>query len=107
MSNFADVLGKLEDGIAFEEMNSALQELVQAVMMHRKAGEITLKLAVAPNGETAVSVKAKITAKVPEGARGVTVFFASPSGQLLRKNPNQPELPLRDAMEPRQPLRTA
>ena len=107
MSNFADVLGGLEGGIALLQLNDQLQELVQAGTKHRKAGEIALTLKVSPNGETAVSVAAAVKAKIPEGARGVTVFFADASGNLLRRNPNQPELPLREVAETKSPLRSA
>jgi len=99
MSNFADVLGSVEGGIAFNQVNDQLQELVLAVTQHRKPGEITVTLKVNPNGETAVSVTAAIKAKIPEAAKGVTIFFADGGGNLLRRNPNQPELPLRDVTE--------
>lgn len=101
MSNFADVLGNLEGGLAFEKINDQLAELVLAVTQHRKPGEITVSLKVAPNGDTAVSIVAAVKAKIPEGAHGVTVFFADDGGNLLRRDPRQAELPLREVTEPR------
>ena len=99
MSTFADVLGNLEGGRAFEDLNEQLQDLVTAVLQHQKAGDITLVLKISPNGERAVSVLSSIKAKVPEGARGVTTFYADAGGNLLRRDPRQPELPLRDVAD--------
>lgn len=108
MTNFSDVLGSLEGGITFNQVNDKLAELVQAVMHNRKAGEVHVSLKVTPNGEKAVSVVATIKAKIPEGARGVTTFYATHDGTLLRRDPNQPELPLREVPETRsQTLRKA
>lgn len=73
--------------------------MVLAVTRHRKVGEITVTIKVSPNGDNAVSVVAAVKSKVPESARGVTVFFADGGGTLLRRNPNQPELPLREVTE--------
>ncbi len=99
MSNFADVLGNLEGGVTFNQINDQLQELVLAVTQHRKAGEMTVTLKVAPNGETAVSVIAAFKAKVPEASRGTSVFFVDGGGNLLRRDPRQPELPLREVVD--------
>lgn len=108
MSTFADVLGHLEGGVAFDELNDNLTEVVNGVMLHRKVGEITLGLKIKPNGERAVSVEAAIKTKAPRAARGVTTFFADQGGNLLRRDPRQQELPLREAAPARpETLKTA
>lgn len=99
MSTFTDVVGGLEGGRAFEQLNDALAEVVQAVLHHRKIGEITLSVKVSPNGESAVSIVPTIKIKAPEGARAVTTFFADEHGNLLRRDPRQRELPLREVAD--------
>lgn len=100
MSTFSDIVGSLEGGRAFEQLNDSLIEVVTAVLAHRKVGEITLTVKVSPNGETAVSVVPTIKVKVPEAARAVTTFFADEHGNLLRRDPRQRELPLREVADP-------
>lgn len=107
MSNFADVLGSIEGGILFNQLNEQLQDLVVAVTDHRKSGEITVTLKVTPNGERAVSVTGTIKSKVPEAAKGVTIFYADGGGNLLRRDPRQPDLPLREVEEPSRTLKQA
>lgn len=99
MSNFSDVLGSVEGGVVFNQLNEQLQDLVVAVTERRKPGEITVTLKVSPNGERAVSVTAALKSKVPEAAKGVTIFYADGGGNLLRRDPRQAELPLREVTE--------
>lgn len=99
MSTFTDIIGSLEGGRAFEQLNDSLIEVVQAVVAHRKAGEIILSVKVNPNGESAVSVVPTIKVKVPEATRAVTTFFADDHGNLLRRDPRQRELPLREVAD--------
>lgn len=99
MSTFTDIVGSLEGGRAFEQLNDALAEVVQAVLQHRKAGEISLSVKVNPNGENAVSIIPTIKVKAPEGSRAVTTFFADEHGNLLRRDPRQRELPLREVAD--------
>ena len=101
MSTFSDVLGHLEGGDAFEQLNDELAEVVLAVQTVRKAGEITVKLKVSPNGERAVSVTCDIKTKVPQPARAVTTFFTDQAGNMLRRDPRQAELPLREVPDER------
>lgn len=100
MSTFTDIIGSLEGGRAFDQLNDSLAEVVQAVIAQRKPGEITLSVKVNPNGETAVSIVPVIKVKVPEAARAVTTFFADEHGNLLRRDPRQRELPLREIADP-------
>lgn len=95
MSSFADVLRELSSGATYEQLGSALNEIVAAVKTTRKTGELTLKLKVKINGEIGVSIEDEIKAKVPEPSRGTTIFFADEYGNLMRRDPRQSELPLK------------
>lgn len=56
-----------------------------------KAGELTIKLTVKPQGkgDNAVIVSAKVTSKVPQADLPDALFFADIEGDLLRDDPTQ------------------
>lgn len=93
---FADVLRDLAAGQVYDDLTSSLGEIVTAVLETRKAGEMTLKIKVKPNGEGSVVVAAEMKNKVPEPAKGETLFFATSSGSLLRNDPRQAAFDLRE-----------
>lgn len=107
MAGFADVLRDLCGGSTYEELGGKLNEIVAAVRETRKVGELSFKLKVKYNGEIGVIIEDEIKAKVPEPSRGTTVFFADDSGNLLRRDPRQPDLPLRSVDTPEQPMKEA
>ena len=93
---FIEVLGDLEGGLVVNDLTSALSELTSQVMAVRKAGSLTLKVNVKPNGETSVEVLADIKVNAPEPPRERTILFADEFGGLRRDNWRQPQLPLRE-----------
>ncbi|APX84593.1 hypothetical protein BV511_07635 [Methylorubrum extorquens] len=95
---FADVLREL-NGDAYDELTLQLGEVVQAVMKTGKAGSLSLSLKVAANGTGSVTITDDIKVKVPEAARPKTMFFATESGSLMRNNPRQHEMQLRDVAD--------
>lgn len=104
MRQIAEVLRDLPEG-AYDEMTAQMHEVVQAVAETRKKGSLTIKIDVAPNGETSVFVEAVATAKVPKRGKPKAVFFVDAGGNLLRNDPRQPQLPLRAVEEINQPLK--
>lgn len=92
---FADVLRDLAGGKTYEEAGSELANVVQAVMETGKVGSLTLTLKIKPNGEHSVIMTDSITARVPQGNRGETLFYATSGGSLVREDPRQEKLPLR------------
>lgn len=91
----ADVLRDLAGGQTYENLNSALTDVVQAVLDTHKVGEISITLKIKANGENSVIVTDTIKTKVPERSRGETLFFTTSAGSLLRSDPRQADLPLR------------
>jgi len=89
-----DILGELESGLIVAEMSTALAELTDAVRQTRKAGTITLKLTLRPNGDS-VLAKGEVKLALPPMARNETVYFVDAAGNLVRNDPRQPDLPLR------------
>jgi hypothetical protein len=82
------------------ELSEKLAELSRAVLDNEKAGTLTLTIKVSPSKmDGAVQVEDKIAVKTPEGDRGAAIFFPDALGNLSRRDPRQPELPLRDLKE--------
>ena len=101
----ADVIKELSSGQVYDDLTTKLGEIVTAVLETRKQGELSVKLTVKPNGDGSVRVNADVKQKVPEPARGETLFFATSSGSLIRNDPRQAEFALRDVKEDPRPLK--
>jgi hypothetical protein len=104
---FADVVRELAGGTVYEDLTTQLGEVVTAVMETGKVGELSLKLSIKPNGEGSVRVLADVKQKVPAATLGETLFFATSSGSLIRNDPRQSELPLREVAATQAPLKDA
>lgn len=90
--DFQDVLTDLDSGELHRQLTEELAIVVAACRGTRKAGTLTLKISVKPEGEKMI-VGGEVTTKVPKGATMATMFFASDDGQLTRDDPRQ--LPLK------------
>ena len=94
---FFETLRDLRGGATLDELASAVAEVVAAVRVSRKAGEITLKLKVKPpkNGDVDfLMIEDSVIVKVPRSERGDTVFFPLHDNSLSRSNPAQRTLDL-------------
>lgn len=93
--NVTDTLRDLGYGETLDVLAEDLKEVVKGVRDTGKAGEVTLKLTVKPNGPAGVAITDKIVTKVPRADRGEALFFLDADANLLRNDPRQHELPLR------------
>ena len=92
---FLTTLGQLEAGDLARDASEALAKLVKAVATEQKGGTLSLKFTVKPRGKNGqIEVSAEIGTKEPQPERGVTMFFSTEQGQLVRRNPAQRELDL-------------
>jgi hypothetical protein len=92
---FVDTLRDLRAGEVLEQLDTQLQELVQAVQSTGAGGQLTLTVIVAPTkgAAEAVVVKDQIKLKKPEIKSAGTLMFPTPEGNLSRQHPKQDELP--------------
>jgi hypothetical protein len=81
-------------GALHAELTDTVAQVVAAVMTHGKAGSVTIKLTIKPEGDEAVSIADSYSAKVPTPPAKASIFFADDTGKLSRARLNQPELPL-------------
>lgn len=104
---YAEVVKDIAFGQSYDELTAALAEVTAAVLETRKVGEITYKMKIKPNGEATVKIVDEIKVKVPEPTRPESIFYATAEGSLLRENPNQGKLDLRDVNAPRGEVKEA
>lgn len=106
---FAAVLQDLGRGVVIDEAAVMLTDLVRAVREYGKRGTFTLKVEVAPmkGDSTALMVSAKADVKPPASEPTSAVFFADDDNNLVRDDPRQTQLPLREVNRPNQDLRNA
>lgn len=97
---FTDILGEIENGVLLQELTEAYYNIVAAAMETRKPGKLKLVFDFAPTGRGTVNVDAKYDAIEPEHDRPTTTFFVGKDYSLLRNDPAQPRLPLREVDTP-------
>lgn len=96
---FTDILGELENGYLLKELTAKVYEVVRASRETRKPGAIKIAIKISPTGRGSVELDAKIDASIPEHDRPTTTFFLTPEGTMMRNDPNQPRLPLREVAD--------
>lgn len=94
---FSAFLIEQRGGSLHGELTERLAEVVSAALEHGEQGSLVLKVAVKPNKDgITVTVTDEVRCKVPEGDRGAALFYADEAGNLTRRDPRQPELPLKE-----------
>lgn len=94
---FAAVIQEQRNGGLHSELSHELAALVSAVQETQKPGTLTLTMKVAPNKDgVTMTVTDKVVAKIPENDRGAAIFFVQGDGNLVRRDPRQLEMPLRE-----------
>ena len=92
---FIDTLRDIEAGGLLDELSETQHNLIDAIRLTGKGGELTIKLAYKPDGSGQMTIKADVKAKEPALSRGTSLFFLTPEGNLTRRDPRQQDLPLR------------
>lgn len=101
---FAAILQDLDNGTVADQLATDMQALVTAVREHGRKGSITLKFEVAPRkGGSALNVTARVDTKLPAPEPTESVFFSDAAGNLLRDDPRQMMLPLREVERAERP----
>ena len=88
---FAASLQEMDRGRTHAELSEALHELTAAVVERGKAGELSLRIKVAPLGAdtTQLKVTAAIAVKLPRLDPKPSIFWADADGNLSRNDPQQ------------------
>lgn len=95
--SFMDFIREHRNGHTHDELSDALQALVAEVNEQGKAGTLTLTISVKPIGKSdGLEVGADIKSKPPKAAAGVSIFFPTPENNLVRQDPRQQAMELRE-----------
>ncbi len=99
-----EVIEAIDDGMAVQAIDEKLREIVDAVMLHNKAGELNLSIAVHPGGPRRVNVHVQMKrSKIPEAPLNASTFFTDEGGTLHRSDPKQ--LTIKDLTDKSRPIK--
>lgn len=92
---FIDLLRELNEGSVHDQLSAELQALTEAVARHRKAGTLTLTIAIKPSTANAFAyfVAHDIKVKAPAPDKQSDLMFINDDNKLQRKHPKQNEIP--------------
>jgi hypothetical protein len=94
---FREFLSEHRSGVTHDELSDAMQALVTAVVEEGRSGKLVLTISVKPVGKSgALEVGADIKVGEPKPIAGVSIFYATPEGNLIRQDPRQTALELRE-----------
>lgn len=99
---FAAVLADLGRAVVIDEAGVQLQQLAATVKETGKKGRLVLTVEIQPmkGNEAALMVHAKTDLKLPSSEPIGGVFFPDQHGNLLREDPRQIAIPLRELNSP-------
>lgn len=96
MSGFIKLASELAYGASVQEWDEAVAEIVAGCRAHQKDGELVLKLRFVPDKGGQILILDSFKASVPQADRMKTIMFVQRDGSLGRRDPRQPELPMRE-----------
>lgn len=96
---FTDFIREHRNGLTLDELSDALQALVAAVVEEEKGGSLDLKVSIKPlgkRGEIYFEVACDIKSSPPKKVPGVSILFPTPENNLVRDDPKQSKMDLRE-----------
>lgn len=96
MKPFTDTLREIGGGKFAEELNQEFQKLVLAVKDVGRSGSLSVTIKLKPNRGGAFEIEHDYNVKSPQFERPTDIMFVTSDGALVRNNPAQGTLPLRD-----------
>jgi hypothetical protein len=94
---FLDFLREHRGGVTHDELSDALQALVADVVAEGKGGKLSFTISVKPadkGGALIVADEIKLTP--PKKSKSGSIFYASPDNNLIRQDPKQMAMELRE-----------
>lgn len=97
MKPITDTLREINNGKFVEEITAEFADLVRNAMTTGKKGKLVVQLTVKPaRGGRTMTLDADYKYSVPEYDRPTEHFFVDTNGSLLRNDPDQKQLDLRN-----------
>lgn len=92
-----DTLRRIGKGVFLDRISDQLNQLVREVENNGKAGTLVIQIAVSrANRGGALIVAGKSEVKLPKAPPEDALMWSTPEGNLVDRDPNQHELPLRE-----------
>ena len=92
-----DLIREHRSGATHDELSDALRDLVAKVSDEGKGGKLTITISVKPIGKgdgLEVGIEHKLA--LPKETPGTAIFFATPDNALVRQDPRQQTMELRE-----------
>lgn len=92
---FAAFLAEHAKGVTHSELTEQLAAVVTAVRDTGKPGALQLTIKIRPmkSNDEVLLVSDVVRATIPKPDKSDSVFYADDAGNLVRDNPNQPDIP--------------
>lgn len=106
---FSQQVAYLGKGMLDAELTEELSELIKAVRDTGRTGSLTLKLNVkmhSARDENTVIITPSVSKVKPKLDLAPSIMFSTADGDLLRNDPDQPELELKTVEAPSKPLKS-
>jgi hypothetical protein len=90
--NCIGVLSSIRNGDCMYDFSVALEKVVAAVKEHRKPGQVSIKLSIAPlnkNDDYTILLHDDISINAPKAPKKASIFYASDKNTLQRNDPRQ------------------
>lgn len=95
--SFVKFLQEHRSGSTHDEISDKIRDLVAAVTDEGKAGKLTITVSIKPIGKgDGMEVGVEVKSSPPKPTAGVSIFFASPDNALVRQDPRQQTMELRE-----------
>ncbi len=94
--NIIPLIRDADRGRLVPDMQAAMNDIVAAIEENRGKGKgkITLTLSIESKAEGSYTITPSLAVKVPERARAdMATFLDETTGELIRRDPRQPDLP--------------
>lgn len=98
MSAFVKFLSEQRGGVLHDDLNDKLRELIAAVAAEGKGGKIVLTIGIKPaeKSDGAVFVTDDVKVTIPAPKKSSSIFYTSPENNLVRDDPRQTKMELRE-----------
>lgn len=97
---FLNILREHKKGAAISDVSAGIKQVCAAIQHTGKPGKVILEISLKPvsNGEIGtMALQHKVKVTLPEASQAATIFYADEDMGLIRNDPNQATLPLREA----------
>lgn len=95
---FSNLLNTHRKGLAGHECSTFLEQALAASVDTGAKSEVTVKVTIMPGPDNQVNIQIQPTAKLPQQKLAGSIFWVDENNKLVTRNPNQPELPIREVI---------